>query len=114
MPTNLSNNRETSDEIANFSDYVNTYVLTAGVNNTITVPAGTTLVQYRRVIFSGNITFLVKKSSTPFSAVPSADVTDGTGGIINPAGPYLCAPGDVFQVISSTGGIVSAAFYTQD
>lgn len=84
--------------------YVNARVLAAGVNESFTVPATA-----RYVIFSSTCgVYYVKTGGT--AAVPAADVTDGSGSELNPAG-YFIEGATSLGVISPSACIVTAAFY---
>ena len=60
-----------------WSNYVDVRVLAANVAEVHNVPSGAT-----RVVFSANGDFYVRFNAA--AAVPAADVTDGTGSILNP------------------------------
>lgn len=87
-----------------FSDTVDARVLAAGVAESHTVPAGA-----MRVLFSGTADFYVKFNGT--AAVPAADVTNGTGSILNPTLRGLSGVGTI-GVISPVACVVTMEFYS--
>jgi hypothetical protein len=60
------------------SAYVDNYVLAANTPETITAPAG-----YKSCIITSDADIWLRRSS---ANVPAADVTDGTGSVLIPAG----------------------------
>lgn len=85
--------------------YIDARVLAGTVSESHTIPTGA---QY--VIFSSSCAaFYAKIGAT--AATPAADVTDGTGSELNPAGWWL--PGSATQItlISPTACIVTMSFY---
>lgn len=85
-----------------FSDSVMSRALAAGVAETITVPAGASI-----VVFSSNCDFYVKADGV--AAVPG-DVTDGSASALNPSVRDVSAVSEI-SVISAEGGIVTAEFF---
>lgn len=84
------------------SEYVNSYLLTAGVARSVTVPAGAT-----RALFSCTTNFYAVNGGT---ATAPADVTDGTAAELNPAG-WVVDGGDVISVLAPADGVLTVAYY---
>ncbi len=87
----------------NYSDYVDARVLAAGVAEVITVPATA-----KYVNFSGTADFYARFGAA--AAVPSADVTDGKGSILNPQLRSIDGAATI-GIISPTTCIVTLEFY---
>lgn len=88
--------------------YVDNFVLAAGVAETVTVPAGA-----RVVYFSTTADFWVRFSNDsplPAAAVPSADVTDGTGSVFNPRSRDVTSFSQ-FSIISDYAAKLSLSWY---
>lgn len=85
------------------SDYINARVLAAGVEESETVPTGA-----RIVLFSSTSNFYLKVGAT--AAVPSTDVTNGSGSELNPIA-RLVAAAEVLHLIAPTACIVTMAYY---
>lgn len=90
-------------------DYVDNYVLAAGVAETVTIPHRAT-----HAFFSANADFFAKYTGT--ATVPGADIVDGTGSELNPTVrtfPATVSPAaqTTFSIISAAGGILSIAYY---
>ncbi len=86
-----------------YATYVDARVLAAGVAETHTVPAGA-----NKVIFSATADFYVKVGGT--AAVPSADVTDGSGSMLNPQVRSIWGATTI-GIIAPTTCIVTMEFY---
>lgn len=84
-------------------DYVNVKRFAAATNENETVPAGAYF-----AIFSADVDFYVKRGGT--AAVPSDDVSDGSGSFLNPL-IVSVIPGDVIGVIAIGSGTVTIAYY---
>jgi len=87
-----------------FPTYVDARVLAAAANETHTVPTGA-----KHVVFSANCAAFYAKAGGA-AAVPAADVTDGTGSALNPAGFGIDGVATI-GVISPTACIVTMWFY---
>lgn len=83
--------------------YINNYILAANTSKTVTVPDGA-----HYAIFSATNDIWVEINGTV--AVPSGDVTDGTGSELNPVIRRV-NPGDSIGVISEYATLLSVAFY---
>ena len=83
--------------------YVNNYVLTANTNTAVTVPTGASY-----AVFSATVDIWVNIGGT--AAVPSTNVTDGTGSDLNPTIRRVESGGTI-GVISEYAAKVSIAFY---
>lgn len=88
---------------------INVAFAAAGVAEAITIPAGST-----HVAFSATSDFYMRFNAT--AAVPSADVTDGTGSELNPTVRRLqlgdnSAPVTSISVIAPVACIVTAMFF---
>lgn len=83
--------------------YVNNYVLTANTNKAVTVPTG-----YHYALFISDADIWVNIGGV--SAIPSADVTDGTGYELNPVVRRV-EPGATIGVISTYATKVCISFY---
>lgn len=84
-------------------DYVDARVLAAGVAEAHTVPA---LAKW--VLFSSDNNFYARGTGT--AAVPGADVTDGTGSVLNPVAWELNGIATI-SLISPYATVVTMAFY---
>ena len=85
-------------------DYVDARVLAANTNEDHTIPTGA-----RWVIFSSSCAaFYAKKGGT--AAVPGADVTDGSGSSLNPAGYYV-ERSTTIGLISPTTCVITMEFF---
>jgi hypothetical protein len=69
------------------------YLALAGTAETYTVPEGVF-----RIMFSCPYNFWARYEGTP-AAVPSSDLTNGTGAELNPAG-RIVQPGDTISLVS--------------
>lgn len=83
--------------------YLNNYVLTPGTNKAVTVPTGA-----KYAMFSADSDIWVNIGGT--AAVPTGDVTDGTGSALNPATRRV-ESGSTIGMISAYAAKVSIAFY---
>lgn len=93
--------------VRSFSDKVNMFVLTSNTESHQTVPAGAT-----RVIISGTAVYYTKIGPTgTAAAIPSGNVTDGTGSAIQSAGYALSSTDTVISFISPSSCIVSLEYY---
>ena len=86
-----------------FSDHIDVRVLSANTEETHTVPANANY-----VIFSLTTNTYVRNNATVI--VPAGDITDGTGGDLNPSARSV-TPGDVLHLISPAASVVTMAFY---
>lgn len=86
-----------------YSGYVNAQVLAANVAEVHTIPSGA-----NRVLFSSTANFYVKFGGT--AAVPSTEVTDGSGSILNPTLRF-CGGTTTIGLISPTTCVVTMEFY---
>lgn len=84
--------------------YVDNIVLVAGVAKTVTVPSDAT-----HAIFSGTGDFWAIFKASTAAVVPSADITDGTGCVLNPTMRDVNALTE-FSLISSATPLISIAF----
>lgn len=83
--------------------YINTYLLTATVHKTVTVPTGA-----KFAVFSASSDIWVRVGGT--AAIPAGDTTDGTGAELNPTIRYLGAETTI-GIISGYAAKVSIMFY---
>ncbi len=83
--------------------YVDARVLAASTNEDHTVPSGT-----KYVIFSSSADFYASRGGS--AAVPSGDVTDGTGSELNPVG-YDLEGVTTIGLISETAQTITMSFY---
>lgn len=88
------------------SDYVDNRVLAAAVAEQHTVPAGANW-----VLFSSDADFYAKFGTNPTAAVPAADVTDGTGSLLNPTVRYISGVAKI-SLVSSSACVVTMEFYS--
>ena len=86
--------------------YINARVLAATTNESVTIPTGAT-----QVVFSANGDFYVNPNSGT-AAVPSDDVTDGSGSELNPVGYSGLVAGSTFGIIAPAATNVTMAFYS--
>lgn len=86
-------------------DHVNNRVLAADTAETETAPTG-----YGPLIvrFEATASFWLRSGGT--AAIPSADVTDGTGSMPDPY-EFAVEAGETFSLISATDGCVVACMY---
>lgn len=102
-------NFELRDGVPRNPDYVNARVLAAATAEAVAVPAGAAY-----VVFSANCDFHARYNAAlagTAAAVP-ADTTDGTACELNPDARYLGVDQVAeISLISTTGGIVTLAFY---
>jgi len=83
--------------------YVNNYVLVADTNKAVTVPTGA-----RYAVFAANADIWVNVGGT--AAIPSGDVTNGTGSEFNPVVRWIEGESTI-GVISAGAAKVSITFY---
>ena len=88
------------------SDHVNDAVLAAGVAKQYTVPASANW-----VAFSPDGDFYAKFGANPTAAIPAADVTDGTGSVLNPTVRYINGVAKI-SLIASIATVVTMEFYS--
>lgn len=86
-----------------FASYVDALVLTAGVAQTVTVPAWA-----RFVLFSRENPIYVRRNAT--ATVPSVSVLDGTASEMDPDFRAVSG-GDTLSIVSAYVGKVTLAFY---
>ena len=95
-------NRQNSASIPQ-SDSIQNIVLSAGVMKSVTVPTGANV-----VLFGANGNFFCKFDAAV--VVPAVDITDGSGGEINPS--IRSIPGvTTINIISASNIIVTLSFY---
>lgn len=87
-----------------YSNYVNAVVLTAGVPKVVTVPSDA-----HHVVFSATGDFYVRFAAA--AAIPVADVTDGTGSMLNPEYRDIDLV-TTFGIVSPTDCTVTFEYYT--
>lgn len=85
--------------------YIDNLVLTAGAAKTITVPAGADLV----LIGCSSPPFYLRQGGT-LTAVPSGDVTDGSGSAVSPTYRRVDR-GTTLKVISPNNCVMSFEWY---
>ncbi len=91
------------------SDYIDARVLAGGTVEVHAIPSGA-----KFVVFSANAEFYAKfGSSTVTTAVPSADVTDGTAPELNPGARMIPQGATHIALISPAGGVVTLSFYAE-
>ena len=83
--------------------HINNYVLTADVNKAVSVPAGA-----RYAIFAADEDIWVKIGGA--AAIPSGDITDGTGSELNPGVRWVEGETTI-GVISAYAAKVSLMFF---
>ena len=93
-----------SSQLPVFPTYVDARVLAANTNETHTVPTGA-----KYVVFAANCAAFYAKQGGA-AAVPAADVTDGTGSALNPAGFGIDGISSI-GLISPTACTVSLWFF---
>lgn len=86
------------------SEWINHYVLTATVAESITPPTGASV-----VLFSSTHDFYANFNGG-VAAIPAGDVTDGTGSSLNP-GARVVKPGVAISVISENNAKITVEFY---
>jgi hypothetical protein len=86
-----------------FSDTINACVLTAGVPESLTIPAGANF-----VVFSATGEFYIRANGT--AAVTAGDVTNGTASEFNPAARSLVGVTSL-SVVAPGACTVTAAFF---
>lgn len=99
------------------SAYVDNRVLAASVAETVTKPTGTVAQTYNSCVITTNADIWIRRDGT--AAVPAADVTDGTGSILLPAGSsrvmdFADDGGTIlatFSMISSGAALVSMEWF---
>ena len=84
--------------------YIDARFLAATTNEAHTIPTGA-----RIVVFSAEADFWARPDAT--AAIPSADVTDGSGSQLNPANWNIEA-NTTINVISATAQTVCLTFYS--
>ena len=87
----------------NFSNQVDVRVLAAGVAEVHTVPTGA-----KKVIFSATADFYVRFGAA--AAVPTVDITDGSGSILNPQLRSIDAAATIGLIAPATC-VVTMEFY---
>ena len=91
----------------NSSDYVNTYVLSALTTATVTVPTGATI-----VAFSATAPFYATFGTTSTTVVPTANITNGTGAVLNPTVRSINGV-SVMGLIAPTSAVVTVSYYNE-
>lgn len=89
-------------------DYVDVRFFAAATAEAHAVPTGGNY-----VVFQGTVDFYVRYNATAGAAtavVPAADVTNGTGGEMNPTVRYIAGIVEI-SVIPAVAGTVTMAFY---
>ena len=84
-------------------DYVSAAVLSASTEETVSVPE-----EASHVFFAGTADFYVGYDDT--AAIPSSDVTDGTGHELNPTVRLIRGVTDI-SLISPSNSVVTLSFY---
>lgn len=103
----LSIYSETARGVYNSSAFVNAYVLSAGVADTVTVPAG-----MRVAGFASTGNFYANFNGA-VAAVPSVDITNGTASVLNPT-VRCVVPAQTISIIAPTNCVVTVSFYEQE
>lgn len=85
------------------SSYINNYVLTSDVEKIISVPVGADL-----VLFASTGNFYCRFDGTV--VYPTVDITNGSGGELNPSGRALSGISTI-HLIAHSNIIVTLAFY---
>lgn len=93
-----------SSQLPVFPTYIDARVLAANTNETHTVPTGA-----KYVVFAANCAAFYAKQGGA-AAVPAADVTDGTGSALNPAGFGIDGVASI-GLISPTACTISLWFF---
>ncbi len=88
----------------NFSTYVDTQVLAAGVAEVYTVPT-----RAKYVLFSSTVDFYARPNAA--AAVPTTEIADGTGSVLSPTLRSLEGVSTI-GLISAEACIVTMEFYT--
>jgi hypothetical protein len=91
----------------NPSDYVNTYVLSAFTTATVTIPTGGTI-----VAFSATAPFYATFGTTSTTVVPTANITNGTGAVLNPTIRSVNGI-SVIGLIAPTAAVVTVSYYNE-
>ena len=90
-------------------DYIDARVLAASTAERHIVPTGA-----RYVVFSADATFYAKfGDSNVTAAIPAADVTDGTGSMVNPETREIPSGVTHISLIAVAATIVTMAFYAE-
>lgn len=91
-----------------FSDTVYNLKLTATVEGHCTIPTGAT-----RVLITGSAIFYIKVGTSSVTAtVPSGNITDGTGSVIQKYGIALLPTDTTISCISPSACIISLEFFS--
>ena len=91
------------------SDYIDCRVLAATTAERHTIPSGA-----RYVIFAADGTFYARfGDSSVTAAIPAADVTDGTGSMINPEAREIPSAVTHISLIASAATVVTLAFFAE-
>lgn len=87
-----------------FSDYIDVRVLLPNTAETVSIPAGA-----KTVVFSSAEDFYVRISGT--AAVPTTDITNGTGSELNPVARTVDGLTS-FSMVAPYNAIVTMLFYS--
>jgi hypothetical protein len=98
-------NRAGDQTFAVAQGYVNNYLLVAGVAKSITIPTGS---NFALLSSSADVWVVIGAGKT--AAIPSGDVTDGTGSELNPVCRFVKGE-TAMSVISSAAAKLSIMFY---
>lgn len=103
----ISNNNDTKQSVSfNLPTYVNAEVMT-GAAITVTVPTEVSGERPAQAVLSATGNFYVRFGGT--AAIPSAQITNGTGSLLNPT-YFRVFPGMVFSIIGAPGVVVTMSF----
>lgn len=88
-------------------DYIDVRVLAAATAERHTIPTGA-----KYVVFSADATFYARFGDvTVTAAVAAADVTDGTGSMVNPEAREIPSGVTHISLIASAATVVTMSFY---
>jgi hypothetical protein len=87
------------------SNYIDVAVLAADAKEDFAVPA-----KAKKVIFSANGDFYCQIGASASAAVPTVDVTDGSGSELNPVAREV-VPAETISLIAPAACIITMAFY---
>ncbi len=90
-------------------DYIDARVLAAATAERHQIPTGA-----KYVVFAADATFYARfGDSSVTAAVPAADVTDGTGSMVNPEAREIPSGVTHISLIASAATVVTMAFYAE-
>ena len=93
--------------VYNSSDYVNAYVLSAFTTATVTIPTGATI-----AAFSATAPFYATFGTTSTTVVPTANITNGTGAVLNPTIRSINGI-TVIGLVAPTSAVVTVSYYNE-